>query len=135
MASERIESIQGETSLNRQQDFLLVEEFEFDSFIGVFDWEKQVKQTLCLDLAAEYDFANAAVSDSIDDAVSYVDVCAAVKTVAGYKHHHLLEHLLENIANELLKQFPFRSLELKLSKPGAVSAAKNVAISMRRERV
>ncbi|WP_156491448.1 dihydroneopterin aldolase, partial [Oleiphilus sp. HI0123] len=70
------------------QDYseVLIEKLEIDASIGVFEWEKQIKQTLLFDLALVCDFSAAAESDAIEDAIDYVAVCQEIERITLAKH-------------------------------------------------
>lgn len=120
--------------MNKQVQSIIVDRLQFDTSIGVFDWEKQVRQTLVLNLEAEYVTSRASSTDRIEDAISYVDVCDALVQLAHSRHFDLLEHLAACMCDLLLEKFAFQSLEIVLLKPGAVPATDNVGVKMRRER-
>ena len=107
---------------------VLIEALEIDASIGVFDWEKQVKQKLIFDLTLGCDFSQAAKSDEISDAVDYVAVCQEIKSITLATHYQLLETLAEKIAKSLFEQFQLNSIDLKIRKPGAVPSTSSVGV-------
>lgn len=113
---------------------MFIEGLPVAASIGVFDWERQVKQTLLFDLECEYDMSSAMASDSIDDAISYVDVAALITTKTQERHYALLEHLAQELKESLFSTFPMTHLRLRISKPGAVPEARNVGIRICCER-
>jgi len=120
--------------MSKSLDTVFIEGLACEASIGVFDWEREVKQTLVLDLELGVDFSLASESDLIDHAVSYAEVSAFVITLVQSKHHDLLEHLAEKISRAVFGAFPVESISLKLAKPGAVPEAKNVGVKIVRER-
>ena len=125
--------------LNEMQslDQVLVEQFELDASIGVFEWEKQIKQKLVFDVLLDGDFTAAAASDDIVDAINYVSVCDEITKISLAKHYQLLESLANDIASSLLAKFAIEGLVLTIRKPGAVAKAKSVGVrvSCRRAQV
>jgi dihydroneopterin aldolase len=113
-------------------DTVLIERYEVEASIGVFDWEKKIKQRLLFDLQLFGDFSKACQSDDINHAVNYAAVCNEIDEMTGLKHYELLETLAETIAQNLLKKFPLESLELTIRKPGAVPRAENVGVRITR---
>lgn len=118
------------------QDYseVLIEKLEIDASIGVFEWEKQIKQTLLFDLALVCDFSAAAESDAIEDAIDYVAVCQEIERITLAKHHQLLEYLADKIAASLFNSFAISAIELKISKPGAVPNTRSVGVRVKRTR-
>jgi dihydroneopterin aldolase len=113
-------------------DTVLIERYEVEASIGVFDWEKKIKQRLLFDLQLFGDFSQACQSDDINHAVNYAAVCDKIDTITGLKHYELLESLAEKIAQQLLNEFPLESVELTIRKPGAVPRAENVGVRIKR---
>jgi len=115
---------------NHKYDAVLVEGFEVEASIGVFDWEKEILQKLVFDLTLYCDFSTASQSDAIDDAIDYVAVCKMIEEVTLEQHHQLLEALAEKLAKKLLNCFQIDSILLSIRKPGAVPKAKQVGVQV-----
>jgi len=113
-------------------DAVLVESFELDASIGVFDWEKKILQKLVFDLTLYCDFSAASQSDEIEDAIDYVAVCSMIEETTLAQHYQLLEALADKLANKILINFPIKSLLLSIRKPGAVPKAKQVGVQVYR---
>lgn len=122
--------ISGSSSSNQ----VLIEKLEVEASIGVFDWEKQIKQRLVFDLILDCNFSLAAKSDAIEDAVDYAAVCEEVERITLTKHYELLECLADTIVEALLTQFNILAIDLKISKPGAVPQANSVGVRVTRSR-
>jgi len=119
-----------------EYDAVLVEGFEVEASIGVFDWEKEILQKLIFDLTLYCDFSAASESDAIEDAINYVAVCNIIEEVTLEQHHQLLEALAEKLAKKLLSCFSIDSILLSIRKPGAVPKAKQVGVRVfRRNRL
>jgi dihydroneopterin aldolase len=116
------------------QDIIFIEELCVPASIGVFDWEKDIRQDLFFDIEIRYAFDRASQTDDIQDTVSYADVSKHVIDVVNRRHYELLENLVEEVAKDLLATFDIESIEIKLSKPGAVPEARNVGVRIRREK-
>ena len=116
------------------RDSVLIESYEVEASIGVFDWERKVRQRLVFDLELKGDFSAASISDDLADAVDYAAVCRVIDELIEVRHYKLLESLAEQIAQSLLKAFPVRDLVLRISKPGAIGRAARVAVQITRSR-
>lgn len=114
-------------------DILSIEHLKIETTIGVLDWERQIKQMLCFDLQWVIDAAKVAKTDNIADAGDdYAAVSKALQTFVEEHHFFLIETLAEKLAEFLLSAFTFGGLKLKVSKPGAISNAQNVAVTIER---
>ncbi len=113
-------------------DRVFIEGLAIETVIGVYDWEKEIRQRVVLDLELDTGLAPAGVSDALADTVDYRAVADRLIALVGGARFELLEALGEAICNCLLREFPVRRVRLKLSKPGAVAEAANVGIRIER---
>jgi dihydroneopterin aldolase len=115
-------------------DTILIEQLELNTIIGVHAWEQHAPRRIVVDLELGCDTRSAAASDQLRDAVNYRAVCDTVETLVREQRFQLIETLAEAIARRLIERFPILSVRLLLSKPGAVPAARNVAVRIERRR-
>ena len=115
-------------------DNLSIEGLKVDTIIGVYQWEREVKQSVIIDLVLETKSTSSGLEDSIEFAVDYVAVSDMVSNLVRSSSFLLIETLAEAIAGKLLKEFAIRSIRLKLSKPSAIQNAANVGITIERSR-
>ena len=114
------------------KDILSIEGLKVDTTIGVYKWEREVKQSVIIDLVLEIKNTNPAFEDSIEFAVDYTAVSDAVSNLVRSSSYLLIESLAEAIAKQILKEFAIRKVRLKLSKPSAIQSASNVSIHIER---
>jgi dihydroneopterin aldolase len=96
--------------------------------IGVYEWERNIRQPLVLDLEIGSDTARAAASDDIADALDYADISQQVIALIEASEYQLIESLAEAVARLIIQDFGARWLRLRLSKPGAVAEAEDVGV-------
>ena len=113
-------------------DIVFIRELKIDTVIGIYDWEKRVKQTVSLNIDMGTDISKAAGSDHIDDAVSYKTVAKRVAEFVSESHHELVESLAENVCQLIRDEFPVSWVRLELHKPRAVSTASSVGVIIER---
>ncbi len=113
-------------------DIVYLNDLRIDTTIGIYDWERQIKQTISLDIEMATDIAKAAVSDSIEDALDYKAVAKRLIDFVGKSEFFLVETLAERIAQIILKEFHVPWLRLKVDKQGAVRGARGVGIIIER---
>ena len=114
------------------KDILSIEGLKVDTTIGVYKWERAVKQSVIIDLVLEIKNTNSAFQDSIESAVDYTAVSDVVSNLVQSSSYLLIESLAEAIAKQILKEFAIRKVRLKLSKPSAIQSASNVSIHIER---
>ncbi len=113
-------------------DIVFIKQLEVMTVIGVFDWEREIKQKLVFDLELATDIAKAAQSDSLEDTLDYKAISHTVHDFVAQSEFQLVETLAERVAQLILNQFPVCWLSLTLNKPGAVSIAKSVGVKIER---
>jgi hypothetical protein len=64
--------------LESSMDKIFIHALKTEAIIGIFDWERQVKQTVLVDIEISADIRKAALSDSIDDTLNYKRVAKRV---------------------------------------------------------
>ena len=114
------------------KDILSIEGLKVDTTIGVYKWEREVKQSVIIDLVLEIKNTNPAFEDSIELAVDYTAVSDMVSNLVRSSSYLLIESLAEAIARQILKEFAIRKVRLKLSKPSAIQSASNVSVHIER---
>jgi len=115
-------------------DRVLIEGLEVRTVIGIYDWEREIRQTVRLDLEMAWDITKAAQTDSIEDTLDYKAVSKRLIAFVEASSFGLIETLAQQCANIVLDEFSVPWLRLKLSKPGAVRGSENVAVLIERSR-
>ena len=113
-------------------DKVFIKNLQVETIIGIFDWEREVRQVVSIDLEMEFDNKKAAKSDDIKDALDYKKIG---KRAAGYvkkSKYKLVERIDEQIEKIVLKEFPVSSLILSVTKPGALRGSESVGIRITR---
>lgn len=115
-------------------DKIFIHALKTEAIIGIFDWERQVKQTVIVDIEISADVAKAALSDSINDTLNYKRIAKRVLAFVEESKFHLVETLAERIAMLLLEDFGVDWVSISLSKPGAIRSSRDVGVMLERDR-
>jgi len=115
-------------------DKIFIRALKAEAIIGIYDWERQVKQTVLVDIEISADVRKAALSDSIDDTLNYKRVAKRVLAFIESSGCRLVETLSEQIAMLILAEFEVAAVRVELSKPGAVRNSKDVGVILERKR-
>lgn len=113
-------------------DLIFIRDLRIETVIGVYEWERKIKQTVGIDLEIGTDIRKAAATDSIADTLNYKAVSKRLVQFVGESQFLLVETLAENIATILLKEFQVPWLRLVLSKPGALRGSREVGVVIER---
>jgi len=113
-------------------DLVLIEGLEVRTVIGIYDWEREIRQTVRLDLEMAWDISKAGQSDDISDTLDYKSVSKRMIDFVEASEFGLIESLAEHCAKIILEEFHVSWVKLKMSKPGAVRGSENVAVLIER---
>ncbi len=105
-----------------------------EAVIGIFDWEREIRQRVEIDLEMSLDLTPAGKSDSIDDTLNYKSVAKRVLAFVGASRFRLVETLAERIASLLLAEFPIARVRVTVHKPGAIRNSSDVGVIIERSR-
>jgi dihydroneopterin aldolase len=115
-------------------DKIFIRALKTEAIIGIFDWERQVRQTVLVDLHMSADVRKAAMTDRIADTLSYKKVAKRVLAFIEGSQFHLVETLTEHIAMIVLEEFERTWVRVDLSKPGAIRNSRDVGVIVERTR-
>lgn len=113
-------------------DIIYLHNLQIETVIGIFEWERRVKQTVSFDLDMAADVRQAAASDSIQDTLDYKKVAKRLIEFVGHSEFHLVETLAERVAQLVLMEFNVRWVRLRLNKQGAIRGARDVGVIIER---
>jgi 7,8-dihydroneopterin aldolase/epimerase/oxygenase len=113
-------------------DIIYLNDLRIDTIIGIYDWERRVKQTISLDLEMASDIRKAAASDVIEDTLNYKAVAKRLISFVETSEFQLVETLAERITEIVLNEFQVPWVRLRLNKQGAVRGARDVGVIIER---
>lgn len=103
-----------------------------ECIVGIWDWERQVRQIVVIDLEMAFDIRKAAASDDIHDTLDYKQVSKRVLTFVNESRFNLVEALTENIARIVITEFAVSWVRVRLNKQGAIRNSRDVGIMIER---
>lgn len=115
-------------------DKVFIEGLEIEALIGIYDWERRIRQPLRFDIEMAFDNRVPAASDQISDTLDYKAVSKRLIAYVSASSFGLVETLAERCAEIILSEFDVAHVKLKLSKPGAVRGAIAVGVMIERGR-
>lgn len=113
-------------------DIIFLHNLSIDTIIGVFDWERQIKQTVIIDLDMATDIQRAAQSDSLEDTLNYKSVSKRLINFVENSQFQLVESLAEHIAAILINEFHIPWVRVRVNKKGAIRNAHDVGVIIER---
>ena len=115
-------------------DIVFIRDLKIETVIGIYDWERKIKQQISLDVDMATDIKKAASSDNIEDTLNYKEVAKRLINFVETSEFELVEALAEQICNIILNEFDVPWVRLTLNKPGAVSGSRSVGVRIERSK-
>lgn len=115
-------------------DIVYIRELEIETIIGIYDWERERKQVVSLDLEMAWDIKPAAASEDIEKTLDYKAVAKNLIDFISKAEFLLVETLAEEVAQRVINDFGVSAIKLRVGKPGAVTGSKDVGVIIERTR-
>ncbi len=113
-------------------DTVFIRDLSMDAVIGVFGWERQVRQRITINLEMGTDITQAAKTDDLKYTLDYKAISQIIRTLVEDNQPQLVETLIELIANTVMKEFNIPWLRISIAKPGAVRGSAAVGVTIER---
>lgn len=113
-------------------DIVYIRELEIETIIGIYDWEREQKQIVSMDLEMAADNRAAASSEKIEQALDYKAVAKRLIEFIESSEFFLVETMAEKVAEIIMQEFSVPWLKLRVGKPGAVTGSKDVGVIIER---
>ncbi len=113
-------------------DLVYIKNLRVETIIGIYDWEREVKQVVSMDLEMAADIKMAAQTDNIEYALNYKSISKRIIKFVQEKKFKLIESMAEEVAQIVLIEFSVPWVRLRISKPGALRGSEDVGIIIER---
>lgn len=113
-------------------DKIFLTELKVDTIIGIWEWERRIRQTVIIDLEMSADIARAAATDDVADTLNYKSVAKRVQNFVADSSFQLVETLAERIASIVRDEFDVAWVRVRVNKPGAIRGSRDVGVLIER---
>jgi dihydroneopterin aldolase len=113
-------------------DKIFLDELRIETIIGIWEWERKIRQTIIIDLEMSADIARAAATDDVADTLNYKSVAKRLQSFVGESSFQLVETLAERIAAIIREEFDVAWVKVTVHKPGAIRGSKDVGVIIER---
>ena len=121
-------------NIENHPDTIFLYDLRVETVVGIWEWERRIRQTVSIDLEMGADIARAAATDSIDDTLNYKAVAKRVRQFVEDSEFQLVETMAEKIAETVLAEFELPWIDVRVNKPGAIRGSRDVGVRIRRSR-
>ena len=115
-----------------QMDIIFLHEFRIKIPIGIYPWERQIAQTIRLDLEIALPTSSSCQTDNFKDALDYSLIIKRIKETLTQKKFSLLEALAEHIAQIILIEFKSPWVKVSVAKLNAIRDIKELGVCIER---
>ncbi|MEQ1485849.1 dihydroneopterin aldolase [Methyloglobulus sp.] len=113
-------------------DIIFLGGLQIETIIGIYDWERETRQTVILDIEMAFDIQKAAETDDIEYTLDYKAVSKRIIAFVETSSFFLVEKLTVEIANVIRNEFDVPWVKITLNKKGAIRGASDVGIVIER---
>jgi len=113
-------------------DKIFLNELKVETVIGIWDWERKIRQTVIIDLEMSADIAKAAATDDVKDTLNYKSVAKRIQSFVSDSSFQLVETLAERIAGIVRDEFGVKWVKVRVNKVGAIRGSRDVGILIER---
>lgn len=111
---------------------IFIHDMRVTTRVGVYAWERELEQTVRVDLEIEVPTSRPFETGELRDAIDYAAVVAHIRAFARDHPHRLLERFAEALAGSVLDGFGARSIKLRVAKLGALSGVRELGVAIER---
>lgn len=115
-------------------DTIFLHDMRVETVVGIWEWERRIRQWVSIDLEMGGDIRRAAAADHIEATLNYKAVAKRVQHFVAASSYQLVETLAQKIADLVLDEFDVPWIRVRVSKPGAIRGARDVGVVIWRER-
>ncbi len=113
-------------------DKIFLNELRVETIIGIWEWERRIRQTVLIDLEMSADIARAAATDQVEDTLNYKRVAKRIQEFVETSSFQLVETLAEKIAAIVRDEFGVAWVKVRVNKPGAIRGSRDVGVVIER---
>lgn len=113
-------------------DIIFIQGLKVDTVIGIYDWERKIRQDVVIDLEMSADIDSASKTDNIEQTLNYKSICKRLIEYIQNSEFQLVETLAEKIAHIIVIEFNVDWVKLTLNKGEAVTGAQGVGVIIER---
>ncbi len=111
---------------------IFVHDFRVETRIGVYAWERELPQTIRLDLEIGLPSDRPFRTGEIADALDYSAIVARLRAFAAEHRHPLLERFTQAVADIVLQEFGAPWVKGRVAKLGALPGVREVGVTIER---
>lgn len=106
-----------------------IENLRLRTVVGIFEWEKEVKQDVVINVEIEFDGAEAIEKDDIQHTVDYKSITKRIISRVEGKDYNLIERIAGDVMEIIMEDNKVEKATVRIDKPGALRYADSVSVT------
>ena len=106
-----------------------IENLRLRTIIGIYEWEKENKQDVIINISIEFDGSAAGKSDIIEDTVDYKTITKKIITYVEDGKFNLIEKMVTGIGEIVMEDNRVILSTITADKPGALRFTDSVSVT------
>lgn len=113
-------------------DRIFITGLSVKTIIGIYDWERTVRQRVVLDLEMSANIAKAAKAEDVDSTLNYKTLSDTLVKFIENSEFQLIETMAEEVCKMIRQDFGVVWVKLTLHKPDALDGDTDVGVIIER---
>ena len=106
-----------------------IENLRLRTVVGIYEWEKNVKQDIVINIELEFDGSMAVKTDDIEHTVDYKTITKKIIAEIESREYNLIEKIAGDIVNIIMEDTRVDRASVRIDKPGALRFADSVSVT------
>ena len=102
------------------------------TIIGIFDWEKEIKQDVLINAEIEIKNESSTQTDKIEETLDYKKLKKDIILEVESREFNLIEKLADVVLSRILDDARVSYAKVEVDKPGALRHADSVSVTLER---
>lgn len=111
-----------------------IENLKLRTIVGIYDWEKEKKQDVIINIDLEFDGTKAIETDSIDDTIDYKTITKEIIEMVEGQEYNLIERIAGDAMKIIMRNDKVQKASVRVDKPGALRFTDTVSVTQTDQR-
>jgi len=111
-----------------------IENLKLRTIVGIYDWEKEKKQDVIINIEMEFDGTKAIETDSIDDTIDYKTITKEIIEMVEGQEFNLIERIAGDAMKIVMRNDKVQKASVRVDKPGALRFTDTVSVTQTDQR-
>lgn len=106
-----------------------IEDLKLRTIVGIYEWEKENKQDIIINVEIEFDGTKAIETDDIKDTIDYKSITKRIITMVEESEFNLIERIAGEAIKIVMENEKVEKASVRVDKPGALRFTDSVSVT------